>query len=171
MKLIGGLMIFIGCTAIGLRLSSRLSARQKALIALMEAMLQMKSSVCGLGMPLAAAFQELSRQSGFILWANVFGTCGRLMSLEFLDGGQAWRRALHENRDELPFGTGDLNHLESLGELFGKSDREGQAAVFAMVGEKLSVMEKQAREVHETTGKLYRNLGALGGAAMVLLLI
>jgi hypothetical protein len=46
-----------------------------------------------------------------------------------------------------------------------------QLAILRMEKEKVMAMESRAKEALATQGKLYRNLGALFGAAAVILLI
>jgi stage III sporulation protein AB len=55
--------------------------------------------------------------------------------------------------------------------MLGKSDKHNQLSILDMEKEKLTELESRAKEAVETKGKLYRNLGILSGAAMVILLI
>jgi len=93
------------------------------------------------------------------------------MKEQRLDSGSAWKIAVSENRDLLPLESSDWDALIDFGELLGKSDRYNQEQVLDMVRENIAMLEKQAEEAVKTKGKLYRNLGALCGAAVVILLI
>ena len=88
-----------------------------------------------------------------------------------MDAGSAWKKAISENRGLLPLESSDWDSIDDFGELLGKSDRYNQEAVLDMARESIAVLEKKAEEAVRTKGKLYRNLGALCGAAVVILLI
>ncbi|MCX7773332.1 MAG: stage III sporulation protein AB [Clostridia bacterium] len=164
-------MIFAGCTAIGMKLSARLQERQRALQKLSESLLSLKNQICGLGIPLFTAFENIAKESIGGVWSGVFLDCGRIMKEQRMDAGSAWREAVQSEKDQLPLEASDWEMLSDFGEMLGKSDRQLQESVLEMEKEKISAMEKKAREVMETKGKLYRTLGALSGAAAVILLI
>lgn len=121
-------------------------------------------------MPLYAAFEDIG-SAGTEGWSQIFLKCGRVMKEQRLDSGSAWKIAVSENRDLLPLESSDWDALIDFGELLGKSDRYNQEQVLDMVRENIAMLEKQAEEAVKTKGKLYRNLGALCGAAVVILLI
>jgi len=161
----------LGCTAIGLKLSARLKARQLALRKLKDILLLLENEMCALGKPLNKVFEDLVKGNHGGVWAPVFDRSGSILKEQGLDAGNAWRIALEESAAALPLDHEDLDLLMDFGEMLGKSDREMQQAVLNMEKEKLSAMEQKAKEAAETTGRLYRNLGALLGAAAVILLI
>ncbi|NLU51877.1 MAG: hypothetical protein GXX10_03305 [Clostridiaceae bacterium] len=164
-------MIFAGCTSLGLSLSNRLAARQRALAKLIEILVNLKSQICGLGIPLSTAFENIGRMQAEGVWAHVFLTCSKNMKEERIDAGEAWKKALIQNKDMLPLEESDFDVLMDLGEMLGKSDRHNQESVLDLEKEKLATLATKAKEALETKGKLYRNMGALTGAAMVILLI
>lgn len=127
--------------------------------------------MCIMGKPLNKAFENLGKGGYGGVWAPLFCRSGSLLHEQVMDAGEAWRIALEEASATLPLAREDIDLLRDFGELLGKSDRDMQQAVLAMEKEKVSVMERKAKEEAETTGKLYRNLGALLGAAAVILLI
>lgn len=164
-------MVFFGCSAMGMMLSARLKARQLAFRKLKDILLFLENEMCALGKPLNKVFEDLAKGNYGGVWTPVFHRSGSILKEQSLDAGSAWRIALEEAAAALPLACEDLDLLKDFGELLGKSDREMQQAVLNMEKEKLSAMEQKAKEAAETTGRLYRNLGALLGAAMVILLI
>lgn len=155
----------------GLSLSNRLAARQRALVKLLDILLNLKSQICGLGIPLSAAFENIGNLQPEGVWSGIFISCSRIMKKERLDAGEAWKKALIQNKDMLPLDSTDYDSLMDLGEMLGKSDRHNQESVIDLEREKLAALASKAKEALETKGKLYRNMGALTGAAMVILLI
>ena len=61
--------------------------------------------------------------------------------------------------------------LYCIGEVLGKTDRENQSSFLSLMREKFAVREKAAEEDRTKKDKLYKNLGVLGGLAVVLVLI
>lgn len=169
-KMIGCLMIFTGCTLIGLRLSARLTQRQRALQKFIEILVNLKGQMCGLGIPLVAAFENIGKENTGGVWSDIFMQCSSIMKERNINAGEAWKKAL-ENNKNIYLDECDYEQLWDFGERLGKSDRLNQEKVLELEKEKLTIMEKKAREVAETRGKLYRSLGALTGAAVVILLI
>lgn len=170
-KMAGCLMVFLGCTALGMRLSARLAERQRALSKLMDILLNLKSQMCTMAVPLFTAFENLAKESTGGVWAEVFSQCGSIMKEEHLDAGMAWKEAVKKTKYQLPLDEADWGVLSDFGDIMGKYDRQNQESVLLMEKEKIAALEKKAREAMDTKGKLYRNLGALCGAAVVILLI
>ena len=65
----------------------------------------------------------------------------------------------------------DIESYSRILEIYWESPIVRCSTQFGMEKEKVSAMELKAKEAAETTGRLYRNLGALLGAAAVILLI
>ncbi len=137
----------------------------------MDILLNLKSQVCGLGVPLFAAFENIGKESIGGVWSGVFLQCSSIMKDQHRDAGTAWKEATMKSKGQLPLDEADWEYLSDFGEMLGKSDRQNQESVLDVEKEKLAVLEKKARETMETKGRLYRNLGALWGAAVVILLI
>lgn len=83
----------------------------------------------------------------------------------------AWQKSLELFRDQWPIHPEDWALLLSIGEVLGKTDKAGQCAFLKMMRDKFSVQEKKAEEERTRKEKLYKNLGAFGGLALVLVLI
>ncbi len=122
-------------------------------------------------MPLYAAFEDIGLEKIGGVWSEIFLRCGQIMEKLRLDAGEAWKIAISENSELLPLDATDWDIINDFGELLGKSDRYNQESVLDMVRENITLLEKKAGEAMSTKGKLYRNLGALSGAAVVILLI
>lgn len=155
----------------GLKLSARLKARQLALQKLKEILLFLENEICTMGKPLNIAFEGLAKENSVGIWTPLFSRAGSMLQEQSLDAGSAWRIALDEAAPALPLSEDDIASLRDFGEMLGKSDRDMQHAVLSMEKEKVAAMELKAKEEAETNGRLYRNLGALLGAAAVILLI
>ncbi len=83
----------------------------------------------------------------------------------------AWQNSLDQFRDQWPIHREEWDLLLSVGEVLGKTDKAGQSAFIQMMRDKFLIQEKKAEEERSQKEKLYKNLGALGGLALVLVLI
>lgn len=83
----------------------------------------------------------------------------------------AWQESLNLFRDHWPIHREEWALLLSVGEVLGKTDKAGQSAFIQMMRDKFSIQEKKADEERTRKEKLYKNLGALSGLALVLVLI
>jgi|BioPla2DNA2_1021312.scaffolds.fasta_scaffold01913_8 stage III sporulation protein AB len=83
----------------------------------------------------------------------------------------AWHKSLEEFRSQWPIQRDEWDLLFCIGEVLGKTDRESQSSFLFLMREKFAVREKAAEEDRVKKDKLYKNLGALGGLAVVLVLI
>jgi stage III sporulation protein AB len=61
--------------------------------------------------------------------------------------------------------------ISEFGEMLGKSDIQNQESVLDLARENIEILEREARETAKIKGKLYRNMGVLSGAAVVILLL
>jgi len=93
------------------------------------------------------------------------------MRQQNIDAGEAWKKVIKKMGNSIPLDDSDWQVLSDLWELLGKSDRENQESILDMEKENLEMLEQKAGEAMNTKGRLYRNLGVLGGAAAVILLI
>lgn len=93
------------------------------------------------------------------------------MKEQHIDAGEAWRMAIESKGVNIPLNESDWQELSDFGEMLGKSDRRNQESILDLEKENLEMMESKAKEAMNTKGKLYKNLGALSGAAAVILLI
>jgi stage III sporulation protein AB len=137
----------------------------------MEILVSLKNLMCSLGTPLSVSFEIIGKEDTGGVWSDIFLESSRIMKEQHRDAGWAWKDALYRFRDQLPLSHTEVEALDNLGELLGKSDRISQETIIDMEKEKIALLEKKARELADTKGKLYRNLGPLTGAAMVILLI
>lgn len=152
-------------------MSTKLAERQRALSKLIEILLNLRNQICGLGIPLFSAFENIGKERIGGIWSEVFIECGNVMKEQHKDAGEAWKIAIEKRGAMLPLDGSDWKVLSDFGEMLGKSDRENQESVLDLEKENLELLEKKAEEAMNTKGKLYRNLGVLSGAAAVILLI
>lgn len=75
-----------------------------------------------------------------------------------------------QSKGKTSLNDSDISHLLSLANIIGSSDTDGQLSAISMVEELLKRQRAEAQEAKEKKGRLYRSLGALAGAGMVIIL-
>jgi len=117
------------------------------------------------------AFENVGRESNSGVWSDIFIECGNVMRQQHIDAGEAWKKVIKKMGNSVPLDDSDWHVLSDFWELLGKSDRENQESILDLEKENLEMLEKRAKEAINTKGRLYRNLGVLSGAAVVILLL
>lgn len=138
---------------------------------LIDILINLKNQMCKLGIPLFLAFENIGMDKGAGMWSEVLLDCGNITKTQHIDTGKAWRIAIDKNKELLTLEASDWNVISEFGEMLGKSDRQNQESILELAKENLEKLETEARESVKTKGKLYRNMGVLSGAAVVILLI
>lgn len=85
--------------------------------------------------------------------------------------GEIWSRNLNEIRKTLFLTKKEQQDLEEFGQLLGQMDMPMQLSVIEFYQEKLALSLAEAKETAGSRQRLYRYLGALGGAALVLVIM
>jgi stage III sporulation protein AB len=85
------------------------------------------------------------------------------------DPGDAWARALAAADGRSAWTDADVAALERLGHALGRSDAGEQTRHIALCVERLRQLEAEARAGAERQGRMWRYLGVLLGAALVLM--
>jgi len=132
--------------------------------------MELENEILYMGRPLGYALLQYSQNRN----TPVSEFSGRVYELSKTeDGGidAAWQKGIDEFRNHWPVEQEDWILLSQVGEVLGKTDRANQSSFIKMMREKFSVQEKKAEEDRARKEKLYKNLGILGGLAIVLVLI
>ncbi|NLO93504.1 MAG: hypothetical protein GX389_04530 [Clostridiaceae bacterium] len=167
----GCILVFSGCTAMGINLSNRLAERQRILSKLTEVLLNLRNQMCRLGNPLFFAFENIGKDTLAGEWSAILLDCGEIINNQQIDTGEAWRLAIDKNKESMPLEESDWTVISEFGEMLGKSDIQNQESVLDLARENIEILEREARETAKINGKLYRNMGVLSGAAVVILLL
>ena len=84
---------------------------------------------------------------------------------------QAWEEAVRKTAEDAGYRKEDLPLLLRLSEVLGTSDVDGQIKGIELMERELEASYEEAQAEQKTKGKLYRSLGALAGAGVVVLLL
>lgn len=168
MKCIGLLLLFLTSAGAGILLSDRLNKRVKELELTLVFLDKLKTCLTYQNLPTNEMIELLAEDP----------SCKSLPYLtachELLAGPtafpNAWRTAMRQSKGKTSLNDSDISHLLSLASIIGSSDTDGQLSAISMVEELLKRQRAEAQEAKEKKGRLYRSLGALAGAGMVIIL-
>ena len=85
--------------------------------------------------------------------------------------GEIWNRNLNGIRKMLFLTKKEQQDLEEFGQLLGRMDMPMQLSAIQFYQEKIALSLAEAKEMAGNRQRLYRYLGALGGAALVLVIM
>ena len=158
--------IFLISTTIGISIASRYKNRVKDLKNIRNILNILETKIKFTYEPLPQIFEEISNEfTGEI--SNIFGTAKEKM--KEISAGDAWHFAIENSNTNM--NNEDLNILNSLEKLLGKTDVEGQLSEIVLIKEFIDAQIKKAEEEQSKNEKLYRNQGIMIGMIIVIILI
>lgn len=170
MRLFGMACILAGSTGIGIRMAKELDLRIEELISLQHLMLALRGEIRYMHQPLPEAFSRLAGKA-----SEPFGTffSRTARELEMRRGSTAeeiWRENMHKELGGLHLNARELEEFSRLGSMLGYLDVEMQINTLDHYLDQLKLSSAQAMETAKSRRRIYQYLGALGGAALVILI-
>ncbi|MCL6449721.1 MAG: stage III sporulation protein AB [Acetobacteraceae bacterium] len=170
-KMMGAALVLVASAWFGQMVASNYAARPREIAALAAGLQFLETEIVYGSTPLPAALGRVGRE--------VEGPAGAPFrrAAELLEGGgapsaaEAWRQALEECWKETAMDRADLEAVAALGPTLGASDRADQSRHLRSAVERLKRREQVASDERARNEGMWRYLGILGGAAVVLLLI
>lgn len=171
LKLLGSVLIFGACTALGLSAREKLLHRLRALDAVLAALDYMANELeCRLT-PLPAMIETLAASPNR-LTAELFGALQQKMNE---DNGQSlpfkWCCALREGRDSLGLDEPELSILCDMAGFLGRYDATQQIKNIDYSRSRLADVRARVENETRVRGNLYRTCGVCIGVMAVLILI
>lgn len=171
LKIAGSIIVVLSCSFLGFVLSQDLKKRPRQLRELQGLLQMFENQITYLSDIIIEAFERIS----------MVGRCGTCVffkrTAEILreDGScsapGAWERAVRECIRETSLNKEDEEILAAFGKSLGNTDLEGQIKNIRLTLSQLKVQEDKAEENRNRNERMYRSLGLLGGAAIVILLL
>lgn len=170
MKIIGTVLVWIGCIGVGNYMVQNLRRRTEGLTDLRKKLLLLRGDVAYASATLPEAAEKIARFSrekdGF------FALLSEKLSME--DGvsfAEKWRAAAEEAAVKLSLVKTDLEELIRLGEFLGQQDKESQLRQLDWYLERSEETLSEIRKGEKEKVHLYRMLSVLGGAFLCIVLI
>ena len=164
LKLIGSVMVFGSCAALGLSARQNLRRRVAAADAMLLAIGLIRSEISGRRTPMPENEQPIIRK--------VFRTLQRrLREQNGLSLGYLWRSTLRDCRAQVGLGTQECDILCDAANYLGRYDADEQLTGLSQVERRLAASREAAQEDLANRGNLYRTCGIALGLLVILVLI
>ncbi len=167
MKTSGMILIVVCTTSLGLSMAKTLWNRVQELEAAFSALTALEGELrYTLAPPDEAVMRLESRES--LAKAAFLPACASFCR-QGMPFPKAWLRAVSEATGDMH--PDDLDILSSLSDVLGQCDIQSQLTQLAGARERLGVQLEQARAKAASHAKLYRTMGVLAGAFIVVVLV
>ena len=170
LKIIGGCIVLLSSSLAGRMLSNDFFARPKELRELQMCLLILKNEINFLSNLLSDAFKKIALSNKGTVGGFFQDTVKNLENQRNISISEAWEAAVRSNLPYTALNSDDQEVLVSFGKMLGQSDVEGQMRNIDLTIEQLRLQQEKAEGARKKSAKLYRSLGLLGGAAVVILL-
>ena len=167
-RLLGAILVAGGAAWTGLSAAEGLKRRVRALDALVDGLSLLEQELELDSPPLPELMERLIPRSAGPARALFQGCRESLERLSWEPFSQGWRRLT----ETLPGLDGETRRtLEPLGDVLGRCDWNEQRRRVDAVCRRVDELRVRAEERQRRQGKVYRALGAAGGAFLVILLL
>ena len=180
LKLGGGILVFMASTLFGFYRSRLLVRRVNWIRATMHGLQRLETEISFRGSLLIEALTSIkSDRSGedffavlypFIMTNQDENARSNTMRQRFLDIRQCWEQSLNELVHQSPAKALEIDILRQLGRSLGRSDCDDQIKHLRLTAIQLQEALEQANAEMTKYQSMWRSLGLLGGAMMVILL-
>lgn len=171
LKLIGSVMVFGSCAALGLSARQNLRRRVAAADAMLLALGLIRSEISGRRTPIPEIVGLLAENEQPII-RKVFRTLQRrLREQNGLSLGYLWRSTLRDCRAQVGLGTQECDILCDAANYLGRYDADEQLTGLSQVERRLAASREAAQEDLANRGNLYRTCGIALGLLVILVLI
>ncbi len=170
-KIFGCLVIMTCATSAGFLMANGYKKRVWELRAFQQALQVLESEILYTSTPLPQAVDKTAHSTEAPVNRIFFDVGQILEERKGYTAGEAWCTAVDRNRDILSLDCEDLQIIRSFGKNLGSIDKENQEKSFKLAKYQLKAQQAKAEEERSKNERLYKNLGFLLGAALVILLI
>lgn len=169
-KIVGSLIVLISSTLLGYTYSKRCSTRPRELRTLQGLLQIFENEISYLSNVLTEAFTKIYRYDDSRVSLFFKDTVEILKSNKGLNAQEAWTKAVKDNIGNTSLNSEDQEIIISFGKMLGSSDVEGQIKNIRLTLNQLKLQEQKAEELRGKNEAMYRNLGILGGLAIIIIL-
>ena len=160
--------IFLIFLLIGRQVSKKFLYRLKELIEIKEIINNMKTRIRFTYSPIKEIFDDIEKGAISIGIQEVFRNASQ--NIEQLSAEESWYKAVKASENTY-LTSQDKDFFCSLGKSLGRTDIEGQVSQFDITEELIQKQIEDARDKKDKNEKLYNQLGAIVGLAVVIVLI
>ncbi|MGG1515264.1 stage III sporulation protein SpoIIIAB [Paenibacillus oryzisoli] len=169
-KMLGGVLIIGAGTLLGFLQASHYAKRPQQIRGLIGALGRMETEISYGLTPLPEAFASLGKQVAEPLATLFRLSSERLLANYELSMNEVWRAAVKEVWARTSMKRPEQEVVLSLGTILGQSDRSDQMKHLRLAISQLQAEEAESREEQRRYEKMWKSLGVLVGALIVILM-
>jgi len=170
-KVIGCLLIIVGCTFVGFMYGEKFNKRVIQLNELDKSIIQLKNEIVYIYTTLPNAFLNVSKKCIYPIGSLYIDARNMLVNNKVDSVYEAFELSIKKNEDKLYLNDNDIKILSDLTKNLGESDIEGQINIFELTLKNLEKQIKTAESLKNKNLKMCRYLGFTVGAVIVIILI
>ncbi len=171
LKLMGAVLVFGACSALGISARQELRKRVAAAESMLLALSLISSEISCRRTPMPEIINELSGNDDEVIKYVFSGLAGRIKEQNGLSLGYLWSANLRSASGHIGLGKAECGILCSAANYLGRYDAEEQVAGLEHVSRLLSASRDAARQELMSKGNLYRTCGIAAGLLVILVLI
>jgi stage III sporulation protein AB len=168
-KLIGAVLILFAGTMIGFYQALQLSRRPRQIRQLIQALQRLETEISYGLTPLPAALLTISRQISLPL-SQIFLLAGEQLTSFGRTTEESWRYAINIGWLDTAMQASEKEVFQQLGLTLGLTDREDQIKHLRLTVSQLQAEEMTAWEEQKRYEKMWKSLGLLSAALVVILM-
>lgn len=170
MKLLGAVLLFFVCTMMGFWKARQYVKRSEELRQLRGSLSALETEITYGATPLHLACQQIGEREPGAVGRFFTHFAKQLSQSEGRATFECWQQALFDMKSELSLREQDRTILIRLGNKLGLSDKRDQLHHLRLAQTTLEAEEAHAIRERDKYEKMYRNLGVLAGALLVILM-
>lgn len=164
-------LIVVGCTYLGMMFASRSKSRVIQLGEFKKALNQLEFDIDFLNITLSESFEKIANNSDKAL-KKVFSYIARNIRINRCSNMEnVWKQAIQNVRNEIFLTDDEIKIIIDFSKNLGSGDREKEKNNVKLATMRLSVAEDEARDEANKNTRMYKGLGVLSGAFIVIVLI
>ncbi len=171
LKIMGWSLILVGGLGFGDAAARELGKRVAQLEELQRLLLILQGEIRCVRITLPAVCELLAKDAKAPFQQFFWKVSKDLGKRTGQTAGEIWSRNLKEIQKLLFLTKKEQQDLEEFGQLLGRMDMPMQLSAIQFYQEKIMISLAEAKAAADSRQKLYRYLGALGGAALVLVIM
>lgn len=170
-KLIGGLLVFVACGALGIAASNKYSQRPKEIRKLRASIQMLETEIIFGCTPLPLALSNISCKADGAISRFFANAAEDLLAGISHNLESAWFKAVDQLLSESNIDMQDGELIKDFGKVLGGSDREDQKKHFELLYIQLRQHEEMAEDARKKNEKMYKSLGFLSGLVIFIILV
>ncbi|MCL2616914.1 MAG: stage III sporulation protein AB [Defluviitaleaceae bacterium] len=171
LRIIGALIVLGASTIAGVYYGNLETYRMRDLLEIKKALSILRSHIEYSRTPLPEAMQAIAVRVRKSV-GNIFEMCADLLVHERNERvAHIWEAAIEQHKEAMFLTEEDIEQLKGFGAQLGDLDSDAQITNISMLIEYIDERVSQLHESRDRNRKLYRSLGVLGGALIVIIFI